>query len=282
MPPATANPPDDDLLELDDIVDPKPKKGKGLDADSVDMSFEQELEELFSEDLAADEGGEITAPEGEETLLLDDIAEGDEGLPDLDADDLAAGGDVGDALLLDDLAMDDLAGDEPEPAAAPAASEDEDDTLLLEDLAEDAPAELDGDLDAGLEMEPDAGADDDALLLDDLAPAAGTADDGDDLDALLLDEPADESAAEPAGADDDLDALLLDEPADESAAAPTPADDADISVPDGLDDLLAGDDSDMPGLDLPGAESPKGGADEDDLLGLGGLEITGPEGDLDA
>ncbi len=219
MPPAKPEAPrDEDLLDLSDIAEEgSASPAESADADDLDASFEQELEDLFADDLGEDPKASAPAPAAgkapakkaaatfDDALLLEDEKDAAP-LPDIDLGlpgDAAAG--EMDAAGLDEL-IDGLGPGAAKPAAAPAEDED---ILSLDDLvAEEA---------AG---EPAVEPLDEALLLDEAleapagdAPAAEPEDVLSLDDALLLDE-----AAEPVEAGEDIlsldDALVLDEAAE--------------------------------------------------------------------
>ncbi|MEF2145786.1 MAG: hypothetical protein V3573_10095 [Desulfovibrionaceae bacterium] len=227
----TPAPPDktspDDILELSELVDKKSADKDGLDADNVDMTFEQELEELFSEDLAADDDSLAppSAPnKGRNDLSLDDLGDfdaadllepapesGDEEPILLDAPEEPDTED--DPMILEDMALDDAAPEEAEAAS------DEDDILLLDDIS--------------AEPEPE---EDEPLILEDMA----------------LDEepPAPAPAEEPSGELDDGIEMILDEVVQEDGEAEQPQEE---TLPEG-DDLDALDLSDLVEADTEGEE----------------------------
>ena len=191
-------PPTDENVEVSDVLNDPAADSEGLDPDTVDADFEQELEDLFADDL--DETPPAEADEG--PIVLDDQTDDD-----FDADDL---------LVLDDVVEE--TSDE----------EDEDDLLVLDDVAGDDEADDLIVLDDVVEVEPEAAepvSDEEAAeveaLVDDLveegAPEEESADEDEiiDLDDLVEETAEAEAASE---ADDeplmDLDALLEEEPAE--------------------------------------------------------------------
>ncbi|WP_272701074.1 hypothetical protein [Desulfovibrio sp. Fe33] len=111
-----APPPPKDDADVRDVLNEPAVESEGFDLDSVDADFEQELEDLFADDLE-------DAPVPDESggpVLLDDVA-GDEP--------------ANDELLV----LDDVVG---EPAAGGSAPEG-DDLLLLDDVVEEPVEELD-------------------------------------------------------------------------------------------------------------------------------------------
>jgi pilus assembly protein FimV len=172
MPPA---PPDqtspNDILELSELVEDGESRSDGLDAASVDMTFEQELEELFSEDLAADD--DQLAPPTEDELpdlhadatdendddapmILHDMAEEDQDLLPGDLNGSHAGEDDM-PMILDDMLDEDetdsdpadaplvldqdlAAAPEPEPEPDDEAEDEAEDELLLDELLEETEA----------------------------------------------------------------------------------------------------------------------------------------------
>jgi pilus assembly protein FimV len=118
MTPAPPPPPKDDA-DVRDVLNEPAVDSEGFDLDSVDADFEQELEDLFADDLedtpVPDESG---GP-----VVLDDEVEAEKNAP------------VGEELLvLDDVVE--------EPAAAESAPEAED-LLVLDDVAEEPAEEVD-------------------------------------------------------------------------------------------------------------------------------------------
>ncbi|SKA83609.1 hypothetical protein SAMN02745704_01681 [Paucidesulfovibrio gracilis DSM 16080] len=259
MPPATpGHSSPDDILELSELVEDAEEHSDGLDAASVDMTFEQELEELFSEDLAADDD-QLAPPTEDE--LPDLVSSVDESESEDDAplilDDMIADGDQDNDLLPEDvqgqttkqdddipLILDDmLDGDE--------ESDPTDDALLLDDALEsdDEPLLLEEAFTQPPDAEPLS---EDSDSPDHGSPAAASAPLEDDEDQLLLDDlletdsadnqpmadetPASSGSDEPA---DDVD-LLLDEVLladDDTEDVPSQAAEDDLSELD-LDDLL--------------------------------------------
>jgi hypothetical protein len=234
---------DDDIIDLTDLVEEGGAGNGAADADGVDMSFEQELDDLFgdAEPLPAKTPPAAAAPadaDGEDDLFdlagfeVDDEpkaapaeAQGEDDLIDLagfeaedDAPKAAAPAADDDAIDLSNFGLDDdaddpLAGlglddDKPAPpAAAPAMSAmsaDEDDALDLAGLGLDDDAA------------PDAAAPDISdVSFEDLGPgdaAKDAAADGDldDLDFGDLDAAPAETAASAPDADEPMDLADLD------------------------------------------------------------------------
>ena len=79
MTPAPPPSPTDDI-DLNDVLNDDASGNEGLDSESVDADFEQELEDLFSDDLEEDStGAEGSSGTDDEPVVLDDIAtEGDD------------------------------------------------------------------------------------------------------------------------------------------------------------------------------------------------------------
>ena len=265
MPPAKPESPrDEDLLDLSDIAEEGAATPSGsADADDLDASFEQELEDLFADDLGEDPKGQAPAPAPakkkaaatfDDALLLED-EKAEAPLPDIDLGvpgDEAAG--EMDAAGLDDL-IDGMGPGAAKPAAGPA---DEEDLLSLDDLVAEEDAAESGE---ALSL-------DDALVLDEAGDGVLSLDDalvldeaGDDVlsldEALVLDEAAEEPALtldEALPEADLLDAgeaeISLD---DVLAEAPAGMTDAEIAAEDasgqGLDDIDVSPD-DMP-VDVP-------------------------------
>jgi pilus assembly protein FimV len=255
MPPAKPEAPrDEDLLDLSDIAEEgSASPAESADADDLDASFEQELEDLFADDLGEDPKAAAPAPAAgkapakkaaatfDDALLLEDEKDAAP-LPDIDLGlpgDTAAG--EMDAAGLDEL-IDGLGPGAAKPAAAPA--EEEAILSLAALVAEEA---------AG---EPAAEPLDEALLLDEAleapageAPAAEPEDVLSLDDALLLDE-----AAAPAEAGEDIlsldDALVLDEAAEPAEPVLT----LDDALPEA--ELLLGDEEPEISLDQALAETP--------------------------
>jgi len=265
MPPAKPEAPrDEDLLDLSDIAEEgSAAPADSADADDLDASFEQELEDLFADDLGEDPkasapaAGKAPAKKAAQTfddaLLLED-EKAEPALPDIDlgvpGDDAA--GEM-DAAGLDEL-IDGLGpGASAKPSAAPA--EDEEilslDDLVAEEAAAEEPAEelLDDALVLDEALEAPAGAEEDVLSLD---------------DALALDE----SAEVPGDSGEDIlsldDALVLDEGAE-----------AEITLDDALPeaDLLAGDEPEI-SLDQALGESPLELEPEAPAAGMTDAEIA--------
>ena len=329
MPPNAPPPPpnqagdDDDIIELTEIVekgtlgDSEDDDLFSLDDNDVDISFEQELEELFSED---DEDAPRAAGAGPKAMDADAMDE--------DAMDMGA-------LGLDDDA--DLG--ETMDFSGPSKTEDEDEGEELLGLDDDTVDENTGlDFDAALDelsAEPEAGAEafgeqeidlDSTLAFDeDLEAKLGMAEDEGDSDELDLDAALagldqvdmDQGGVSQAGMDQDdedgdlgigeldLDATMamtedlaeelagsgmgfeLDD--DEEMAATVREDDMEHDLLAEIEDDAAGLDMDLDGgLDMDGAGSGSGPAipDLDQLTDLSGgegftLELGDEDGGLD-
>ncbi|MCJ2166160.1 MULTISPECIES: hypothetical protein [unclassified Pseudodesulfovibrio] len=178
-------PPTDENVDVNDLLNEPVAESDGLDPDSVDADFEQELEDLFSDDLE-EEG--LPADENEGPVALDDVVE--ESGQDADDDDLivldelAEDDQADDPILLDDVIAEQDAATSPDEAPLKTVGEDADDLeALVEDIAEV------NDVKAEPEVE-----DDDAIELDDLVEeTAGEDDDIMDLEAMLEEEGTEES-----------------------------------------------------------------------------------------
>lgn len=226
------SPRDEDLLDLSDVAEEDSASPAELpDPDDLDASFEQELEELFAEDLGEDTKAAPAAKPThkkaetfDDALLLEPADEvtaqaapaSEEALPDIDLalpEDEAAG--AMDQAGLDDL-IDNMGSAKAAPAAAPETTgEAEPELLLLDDevLEEGGAAPADEPvLDLGEVAEPAA------------EPASAVEADEPvlDLDDLLAEEvqPVAEPAAEPE--------ILL-EPGSEDQEEPELLLDADVA-----------------------------------------------------
>ncbi|BAH73748.1 hypothetical protein [Solidesulfovibrio magneticus] len=263
---------DDDIIDLTDLVE-EGGAGNGAADDGVDMSFEQELDDLFgdSEPLPAKAPPAAAAPAdaaGEDDLF--DLA----GFEVDDAPKAAAASDGEDDLI-------DLAGFEAEDAApkATAAAADDDAIDLsnfgLDDDADDPLAGLGDDKPAPPAATPAMSADeDDALDLvglgldDDAAPDAATP----DLSDVSFEDLGPGDAAKAAAADslDDIDFGDLDAaPAETAASAPDGDESMDLAD---LDFETATPEADVTGepeavaavlADIDGDEAPKAVSDAD-------------------
>lgn len=219
----------EEILDLNDVAE-EVLEGDDLGAHDVDASFEQELEDLFSEDLELEEPavGKIEeASEDEDLLVLDDVVE------EVSDDDLMVLDDViedGDALVLDDvveeseevLELDDFVVDEAD-----------DDLLELDDIMEDV-----GEIDS-------ADSDSDAMLENfDLGEESLMADEGDsadgEVDAEGLDNIIDGLGGDVTVAADDKDDIdnLFDGDTDVAALDQLLEDSGSDDEIDDLDDLL--------------------------------------------
>ncbi len=237
----------DDLIDLSDIMDDGPE-GASLSnpQDSGDMSFDQELEDLFS-DALPDEGPKGAPGKGGD----DDILElGDDDLADFGQPDPGKTGQAApdDLIDLSDLpSLDDEAG----------ASAGEEDLLELTDLVEDGESQGGEDILELTDLEeiPDENAP--------LAAAAdGTGDDALDLDLTDLIEEAPEAAPAVEDGEPDLSDLLASGPVETSAEA-AKAQEADSGLDADLElelpdlDFVADEAILEPALDMPGdAEEP--------------------------
>ena len=77
MTPAPPPPSKDDDLDVADILNQGSPEHEGFDPDSLDSDFEQELEDLFADDLEEDSAAAQEA-EADEPIMLDDLVEADE------------------------------------------------------------------------------------------------------------------------------------------------------------------------------------------------------------
>lgn len=240
----------DEIIELTDIIKKGSLADQGGDSDEdVDLSFEQELEGLFSED-SGDSGGQ--SPERQsaaddssfeddlDALLSDGESGGDESEPApsgpqapkaQEPTDDSSFEDELDALLAgDDEQEQQPAAQAPEPPAKPAPR-------AMAEEPEDLDAELAEELDLAMSTASDK----------DIEDAAGPAEEaGDDfeaeLDALLGDDEPKEDKPAPAE-DDDLDLSELDSLAEElgedrPAAKTQEDDDLDLTALDGVAEEL--------------------------------------------
>ena len=211
MTPAPPPPPKDDDADVRDVLNEPVADSEGFDPDTVDADFEQELEDLFADDLedapVVDESG---GP-----IVLDDQVE-PEGDAAVEEEEL---------LVLDEVVE--------EPASAEPAEESEDeDLLILDDLAEEPAA-------------PDAG-EEELIMLDEVVELVEEADAGaepapEDAQAAaeveaLVDDIAEENVAESAE-DEDEDIIDLDDLVEEPAEAPESLGDEEEVLID-LDDLV--------------------------------------------
>ncbi len=273
----------DDLMDLSDIDNDE--KQDDLDADAVDMTFEQELEELFSEDLDTPDDDSIA---NDKVLSLDDLVDEEDNEDDLSLDEISNDipadttteteeerdilEDMGDdeILLLDDIAEADD-NDAPLILDDLVLEDDEnEDALMLNDVVEDKTDDIDALLNEVAEVDqvetdaPEQTADDvEALDLTDLASDGNEV----DLDEVGLDD-MDED-------DLDVDALLGEDSTSPEPALADTADDSD----DGLDiladfpeDLAADQNDNLEDLPLDFT---------DDLKDNELLDATSNESDLD-
>ncbi|KAF5040528.1 hypothetical protein DSECCO2_532520 [anaerobic digester metagenome] len=237
---------DDDIIDLTDLVEEGPGEGKAAADDGpVDMSFEQELEDLFGD---ADPG------------LAKDAA------PAARADDADADDDV---IDLAGLGLDDETPAKPAAADAASPPSGDDDVMDLSGFGLDeeetrAPSPLSGDDDA-LDL---AG-----LGLDDAVPATpplkakGEVDEADDdLDfaGLGLDEEPDKAAA-PLSEDVAMADLFADADKDAAAHAPEAAPEPALEAEAEPGSALAEDAMDLGDMDLDAlAPEPKEATEADD------------------
>ncbi|EGB15882.1 hypothetical protein DND132_2679 [Pseudodesulfovibrio mercurii] len=257
MTPVPPPAPKDDDADVRDVLN-EPAADEGFDPDTVDADFEQELEDLFADDLedapVVDEsGGPIVlddqvetpkpapqaAPEAgdDDLLVLDEVVEeapngGDEGGEEDDLlllDDLAEESDGDDDLIVLDEVVELVERADAEKAAAKSAPNGAEAEALVADIAEDNQAE-----------EPE---DEEIIDLDDLI---------EEPEAEPVAEPADEAAEEEPLID--LDDLIE----EEVQAEPEEEISLDVEVPDldeDLDpDLLASVMDDEPAPEMPVAE----------------------------
>lgn len=197
----------DDILELTDIVEGDGNSSGDSSPEATDADFEQELEDLFAEELGEE------APTGEaEPIMLDDVAEeGDDSpateKPDAKAPEADAEDDV--------LVLDDMVEDDSEP-------------LVLDDIIGD------GEDDGVLELGEDLTVSDDEEPLE-LGADFEVPDDAAQPEAEAAAEPSPESAEDTAGPEAD------EEPLDLGAEMEAPGTDDDLDL-DGLEDALSDDD----------------------------------------
>lgn len=255
MTPAPPPPSNDDTVDVNDVLSDAPES-EALDTDNLDADFEQELEDLFSDDLEEEDAAVAEADEtGDEPIVLDDFVTVEDSGDIIEDDVVSAVSDDADDADDDMLVLDEVAdegGDEDLMVLDDMAEDDGEDLLVLDDVAEDDGegllvlddvAEDDGEdllvLDDVVEAAPDG--DDVAALVDDIAeenlldaesePVADEdaieledlLDEGGDEDIADLDDLLAESAAEAdnkVDAADDIDALLLDEVVAEEPAEP--------------------------------------------------------------
>lgn len=279
----------DEIIELTDIIKKGDLAESGGSDDDVDMSFEQELEDLFADesDEPRDEtpGKEPSAETPEE-----DSSQREETSLEDDLDALLTEGETGEAEP-------EAAEETPEPAAAMGESaeeadfEDELDALLAEEEQEPVPASAapeepeepeEDDLEAELDQAMGGAATD-----EDIAREAGAGEETDDfedeLDALLSEDEPEEPAAPKAESEDedDIDLSGLDDLAaelgEDEEAVPTAAseededeDDIDLS---GLDDLL----DELDAEEKKGAKSPPPDMQEEPEPELEASEESEPE-----
>lgn len=264
-------PPDspEDILEMTDLVEDATSK-KADDA-ATDADFEQELEDLFSEELDDGHGGdaydaepvlldepvdsseqvEAPAAEEEEAVMdLTDVVEDDSDT--LLLDDIAEESDEADALLLDEVVeepdeavlLEDVV--EADEVAQPVEEADDADAVVLDDVIE----EVASDDEAASSVEPvvaDADGADDTLVLDDVVEEA----------AAVSPEESSENAL-------DLDGVDVDDILAEDEEGDAPVSDEEIAA---LDDLLDDIDTDEPS------------AEEDSSLDLDALLDEGSAGE---
>ena len=224
----------EEVLDLNDIAE-EIVADDASGVHDVDTSFEQELEDLFSEDLELEEpavGNIEESSEDDDLLVLDDVVEegSDDNLMELDdamvLDDVVEEGSDDDLMELDDaMILDDVV----EEASDDVVEDDED--IVLDDVLDEAgkleSADSDSDTDTMLENfdlgeeslmaaeDESADGEVDAEGLDNVIDGLGgdstvAADDKDDIDNLFdsdtdvaaLDQLLDES-----GADNDIDEL---------------------------------------------------------------------------
>nr|WP_321513544.1 hypothetical protein [uncultured Pseudodesulfovibrio sp.] len=166
MTPAPPPSPNDKNVDVSDVLNDNTPENEGFDPDSVDADFEQELEDLFADDLDDD----VSAESHDGPVLLDDIAEKADEFSDSDAvADSVAEADDDDLIVLDDIIED-----------------DEDEPLVLDDVVEEVTDESAAEVEALVddiaeinapEPEPVFEADEDAIELDDLVAEVDDSDD---------------------------------------------------------------------------------------------------------
>lgn len=256
-------PEDDDIIELTDIVekgDPDAAGGGASegpgDDDIGDISFEKELEDLFSDDEEEGSGGDGDS---------DDLG----GLGDLgdlgsDLDDALGGADAGgdDEGEMDfDAALSDALGD---GAGGSDSGEDGDSDDDFPDLGDDF-----GDEDEGDEAQPDIP----ETPADPGGFADAASDDGGlDLSDLGLDDEDDEA---PPSDDIDISDLGVGQEESEAAAEAGQGDD-DLDLSDiSLDDLGIGDDDEATSAQESQASQTSDEEEDEDLDDLDDLDLTG-------
>lgn len=209
----------DDNVDVNDVLN-DPADSEALDPDSVDADFEQELEDLFSDDL--DDAS--AAVENDEPIVLEDEP--------AEADD--------DLLQLEDEVDDDdglIVLDDVVEEAAPAVAEDVE--SLVDDIAEESVPDLPEEeevieLDDLVEETEDA-EDEEIVVLDDLLK--------EDAEEPVADEAAEESVLEDV-IEEDVEAEeislqpedMVDVALAEESAPEVPVDEA--VAPDVIDDIL--------------------------------------------
>lgn len=246
----------DELIDLSDIMDDGPGAPGAAGADVGDASFDQELEDLFSDALPDDPGAPAPAAKAKEQAAGDDAGE----LEDMDFSDLGI-----------------------EDAASPSAETDEDIIDLTGfDAANDdsgIPDVADDDLIDLSEFTPveelktvESGAEEDVLELTELEEVSGEM----DVDAIDLTDLAAEAPAAMAGEavleEPDLSDLLDDDAPEEhaaSASGPAPA----------MDDTV---ELELPDIDLEMEADADATLEAPDMSDLVAEAETAAEADLDA
>ncbi|CCH48956.1 midas domain-containing protein [Pseudodesulfovibrio piezophilus] len=170
MTPAPPPPPTD---EVNDMLNDGVPDNDVLDPDTVDADFEQELEDLFSDDLEEEAAASAAMAEDNEPIVLDEY---------VTTEDI-------------DIAIDDPAPVEPEENIETAQTEEDDEgALVLDDVAEDDSEEM-------MILDDVVEEDDDVMLLDEVieeVPEVRT--DPDDI-AALVDDIAEDNTVTPPSAD---------------------------------------------------------------------------------
>jgi len=228
----------DDSVEVSEMLGETAPASEGINLDDVDSDFEQELEDLFSDDLAED-GAVAEEAEGNEPIMLDEIAENmeDSVFEDDDVDEAAleaivqpSGDDDDELILLDEIVEEDTT----------SVVEDQDLTSLVEDIAEESPddaveeiimlddlaeeeeevADLDALLEAAEEPALDAADDADALILDDVVVEENATEAADEilLEEVVEEAPADEILLEDVVEEEPAEELLLEDVIEEAPA----------------------------------------------------------------
>jgi pilus assembly protein FimV len=269
-PAAPRKPAADELIELTDVAeDESPDNpGGGLDPTNVDASFEQELEELFSEDVGQAKPAKASAlADEDDALLLEDVAESAPAKPaaaepaeaeldlsgfELPPEEPKAAQPEGELDFSGlDAAIDDMTGAKPAPQPAAPEGELDLDALLDDTAAKPAPAP------APAQEEDEFG----ALSLDDLVAEGGAKKEEPEevvgLDELLAAAEGEAQAAPAAPARPAAPAAAAAKPAAPAAPPPPPA--------ESVEDLLAAAEIDVSDIVAAGQHPEVSGAPPSDL-----------------